>query len=104
VYERDNWQCAACGISVASGWKSVQHRVARGVSGSNELQNLVLLCGSATTGCHLKCEQRDAEMHRRGFWLPSWENPAVVPVIRYDGLSVMLAADGSYSLAEGDHA
>lgn len=96
IYERDNRQCQACGIALGSwAWKSVQHRKARGVGGTNDLSNLVLLCGSATSrGCHRLCEDRDQGMRDRGFWVPSWDDPAAIPVVRFDGSTVYLLADG----------
>lgn len=39
-------------------------------------------------------------MHRRGFWLFSWEDAARVPVIRYDGLTIWLLGDGTYSFLD----
>lgn len=87
VFARDLGCCAGCGKWVRGGQYSVQHRVARGMGGTsrpeaNSLENLVLLCGSATTpgGCHLACEKRDPQMHDRGLWLESWERPELVPV------------------------
>jgi len=83
VMQRDDWRCADCGDpvkGVAGVDYSIQHRVARGDGGSsdprtNSPANLILLCGSATTGCHRKAESRDAEMHRRGFWLKQSQHP-----------------------------
>ena len=99
VLARDNWQCVGCGTAVGGGftWWSIQHRVARGVGGTNDIVNLVALCGSATSkGCHRTCEDRNEEMHDRGLWLRSTEDPALVPVRRWDGLVALLSADGTY--------
>lgn len=88
VRERWGFRCAACGISVIGRDWSIQHRQARGMGGTSDPavnlpSNLVLLCGSATSpgGCHPLCEQRDPDMHGRGFWLYSWEDPKAVPVM-----------------------
>jgi 5-methylcytosine-specific restriction endonuclease McrA len=84
VLARDNFQCVGCGKAVGGAytWWSLQHRVARGVGGDNSPCNLVTLCGSATSeGCHRRCEDRDREMHERGLWLRSDEDPAMVPVM-----------------------
>jgi hypothetical protein len=96
---RDNGQCASCGIAISQGWYSVQHRKARGVGGTNDLSNLVLLCGSATSpGCHRKCEDRDLDMRERGFWIPSWGGePAEIPIVTWDGRVVYIAGDGTWS-------
>jgi len=100
VRERDNYQCQACGTAIAGGWYSVQHRVARGTGGAGTPDNLVLLCGSATSpGCHRRCEDRDPVMHARGFWLNSWESPADIPVAAFGGQVRYLAKDGTWSFA-----
>jgi 5-methylcytosine-specific restriction endonuclease McrA len=87
VYARDLGCCAGCGKAVKDIPHSIQHRVARGMGGTsrpeaNSFENLVVLCGDATTpgGCHLKAEERDDEMHDRGLWLESWERPDLVAV------------------------
>lgn len=73
----------------------MQHRKARGQGGDNSPQNLVTLCGSATsTGCHLLCEQRDPEMTARGFVVPSWGDPAEIPLVTWTGRAVLLLPDG----------
>ena len=102
VCERDNWQCVGCGNPLRAGtWWSLQHRKARGVGGDNSPSNLIVLCGSATSqGCHRLCEDRDREMHDRGLWLRSDEDPAMVPVVivseHGSGITAWLADDGSY--------
>lgn len=108
VCAREDWRCAACGISVIGRPYSIQHRIARGMGGTsrpgaNTLPNLILLCGSATTpgSCHQACEQRDPDMHGRGYWLWSWEDPAEVPVMlasfHDSGMTVWLTDSGGYS-------
>jgi hypothetical protein len=108
VMAREGNCCAACGISVIGRPYSVQHRVARGMGGTsspaaNSPERLVLLCGSATTpgSCHALCEARDPDMHGRGFWLWSWEDPALIPVMlaseHGSGITVRLTAGGTYS-------
>lgn len=110
VRQREGMRCAACGISVRGLPFSIQHRRARGMGGTRDAAanlpgNLVLLCGSATSpgGCHLACEQRDMHMHGRGFWLRSWEDPAVIPVMlasEHDsGQAAWLDDDGEYSFS-----
>jgi hypothetical protein len=103
IKKRDKW-CAGCGINVAGIPFSIQHRAARGMGGTSRPEastavNGCLLCGSATTpgSCHQKAESRDPEMHRRGLWLWSWQNPAEVPVgyATPEGLAwFLLEADG----------
>ena len=51
------WRCARCGKDVTYIQSSIQHRKARGMGGTNDPSinspaNLIVLCGSGTTGCH----------------------------------------------------
>lgn len=93
--ERDKGLCLGCGRQGVD----VQHRAARGMGGTSRpeinhgLANMACLCRS----CHFKCEARDSEMARRGLWLFSWEDPATVPVILFDGRTVLLNPDGGYT-------
>jgi len=101
VLARDNWHCVACGKPAggACTWWSLQHRVARGQGGGNEAWNLIVLCGSAVTGCHGRCEAQDREMQARGYWLESWQDPAAEPVMicgEQGGVTVWLTDDGRY--------
>lgn len=105
VLERDQHQCCSCGrpVGLPGTWWSIQHRVARGQGGTNGLPNLVTLCGSATSpGCHRLAEDRDREMHERGYWLRSDEDPALVPIMlaseHGSGITVWLTRDGGYSV------
>ena len=102
VVARDSGLCVGCGKPVGGGtWWSLQHRVARGVGGGNSPCNLVTLCGLANTGCHGLCEARDREMHARGLWLRSDENPAMVPVTLFSEhgsrVTAWLTDDGTYA-------
>lgn len=101
VKERDDWTCASCGEPIVGSNYSIQHRIARGMGGTpdpaaNTPANLILLCGSATTGCHGAAESRDQDMHRRGFWLESWEDPASVAVAHAVHGWVLLLPDGDF--------
>ncbi len=102
VLDRDGRQCVGCGKPIGEGaWWSMQHRVARGAGGGNSPCNLIVLCGSATSpGCHRLCEDRDREMHARGLWLRSDEDPAIAPVMiaseHGSGVTAWLTDDGRY--------
>ena len=76
VWDRDEGRCARCGRELYGpsrgvGW-SVHHRVDRGMGGSrvwwiNLPGNLLLLCGSGTTGCHGKVTNNPAAAEQGGF-------------------------------------
>jgi hypothetical protein len=102
VLERDSWSCVACGRDISDGQPySIQHRVARGQGGGNDLFNLIVLCGSATSrGCHLIAESRDREMQAAGYWLESWQSPAAEGVMVHGeqgGVTVWLTPGGHYA-------
>ena len=90
--KRDDGRCVRCGAIVAdpdSGapfidW-SLQHRRARGMGSSkdpvtNSIENLIVLCDSATTGCHGDVEVNREAGRRFGYAVPQWRDPAVMPV------------------------
>lgn len=53
VYQRDNQRCRMCGQANAYTY-SVHHIQYRSAGGNNDLDNLILLCGSGSSGCHLQ--------------------------------------------------
>lgn len=63
VYERDNQTCRLCGV-VGAYTYSVHHIVYRSQGGTNDINNLILLCGSGSSGCHLKVHSN------KGLWEP----------------------------------
>lgn len=102
VLARDGYACCRCGKGCGPGIAeySLQHRKARGVGGDNSLSNLILLCGSATTGCHGHVEARsDPHDLAAGYRLESWQEPALEPVLyaseHGSGACMFLAGDGS---------
>jgi hypothetical protein len=90
VFARAFGFCESCGTSVIGRPYTIAHRVVQDTGGyraeANSMFNLVLLCGSANSpgGCHLLCEQRDPDLHDRGFWLWSWEDPEISPVLLFN--------------------
>lgn len=106
LYERAGYSCEACGQGVGDRRgvdHSVHHRVPRGMggtrwAGANALTNLLLLCGSATTGCHGSVESHRAAAVAAGWLVLSRSDPATVPVlIEHGSRFVYLTADGQYS-------
>lgn len=54
---------------------SIQHRLSRGMGGTrrpdvHDMQDLLVLCGDGTTGCHGWVEGRRPGMKERGLWRP----------------------------------
>lgn len=69
---------------------SVQHRRAQGMGGTaltatNDLANLLLLCGTGNTGCHGWVENDErGEAKRRGLWVGhEYRDGAPVPLAEY---------------------
>lgn len=84
VFERASYRCERCGRG--DGRFAIHHRRPRGMGGSkspttNSLSNLLLLCGSGTTGCHGLTESRRAEAIDLGYLVPQSQDPATVPVL-----------------------
>jgi hypothetical protein len=88
VMERDGFQCVRCG-NVVSGEPgvdfSIQHRIPRGMGGSRDPRlnlpsNLILMCGSGTTGCHGAVESKRLDAREHGFALWRSQDPTEVPV------------------------
>lgn len=107
VLERDDYTCALCGKPILHQPYSLQHRRAKGMGGTsrpdaNSPAVLVTLCGSATSpdGCHLWCEQRNAEAEDMGFVIGvnSDIDLATVPVHHYLFGVVYLLHDGTVGL------
>lgn len=80
VDERDGWSCVRCGVSLYSTSGSRHHRKRRR-SGGHGAANLVLLCGSGTTGCHGWAHAHPDEARLVGLIVPTWLDPLDVPVL-----------------------
>lgn len=100
VLQRDEFTCVRCGkaIDYPFGDYSIHHRRARGMGGSKRPEtdlpaNLVLLCGSGTTGCHHAVESDRLRATADGFLVSQWADPELIPVRTYRG-KVLLSNDG----------
>jgi hypothetical protein len=89
VLERAQYSCEACGVLVGDrrgvDW-SVQHRRPRGMGGTkrrgtNLPSNLMILCGSATTGCHGFAESNRESALAAGWLVSQGKDPATAPVL-----------------------
>ena len=59
----------------------------------HNVENLILLCGTGTTGCHGWVHNHPAESYEAGWLVHSWDEPLEVPVRSWRGL-LLLDADG----------
>lgn len=84
VLERDGYQCVSCGVNVMGKLYSIHHRIPRGMGGTRRPEvnlpaNLLLLCGTGTTGCHGWVESHRMQARDWGYLIrrdtakPSWE-------------------------------
>ena len=84
---------------------SIHHRQPRGMGGTddpaaNSPANLLLLCGTGTTGCHGLVETQRALAVEHGWLVPHSTDPASVPVLLFFGDRVYLTTDGRYQEVE----
>lgn len=110
VWTRAGGRCEVCGGSLAgvTGF-SVHHRHPRRMGGSrrpelNTAANLLVVCGSGTTGCHGRIESNRERAHEDGLLLHDGESPERVPVMIPNPLDpsqwprlVWLTVDGTYT-------
>jgi hypothetical protein len=102
VWRRDAGCCVRCGKQCVfaergTDW-SLQHRRARGMGGTrrpdtNSPQSLIVLCGSATTGCHGWVESNRTVALSNGWAVKSNSDPLLIPVA-YRGSHLWLTDDG----------
>lgn len=96
VLARARGRCERCDGIAEWSW-SVHHRQPRGMGGSrvpyvNLPGNLMLLCGSGTTGCHGRVESNRAWAVQHGYLVPRPGIPSTTPVW-YRGASWKLLTD-----------
>ena len=94
VDDRDMQRCARCGAVVWEGG-SRHHRKLRSRGGADAAENLILTCGSGTTGCHGWMHGNPADATALGFIVPSWANPADWPILHSLYGWVLLLPDGT---------
>lgn len=67
--ERDGPTCQRCLINVENVMASLHHRKSRRYSDADLVANLVVLCGSGTTGCHGFVTEHPKTAHDEGWVL-----------------------------------
>lgn len=102
VWGHDQGCCVRCGTILwpagrGFGW-SVHHRVLKSHGVNNSPTNLILLCGSGSSGCHGMVHSRPRTYRAEGGWiLRSTDNPAQVAVLLAGSRWVYLTVDGRYA-------
>lgn len=106
IVARAGQRCERCGVS-CTGYRgtdwSIQHRKARGMGGTTRevsTSDGVVLCGSATTGCHGWVESHPTESAVDGWRLGQWGDPADVPIKHYVYGWCLLDAEACYVRTE----
>lgn len=59
------------------------HRKDRSTGGLTVVENLQLLCGSGTTGCHGWKSSHPDDANREGWGVPGWADPLTYPARRW---------------------
>lgn len=95
--ERAGSCCERCGVVFAN---NAHHRKNRSQGGLDDLSNLMLLCGSGTTGCHGYVTEHPADSYNHGWSVRSTADPSLVPVL-YRGCWVKLNDVGDLRPMEG---
>lgn len=111
VADRAGYCCEICGLSLHDGtyWAephSFHHRRPRGMGGtrdqaSNTPANLLLLCGTGTTGCHGRIERDRSTAYVFGWLVTQGTDPVLTPVWvwRRGERPVRLTVTGEYEEA-----
>jgi hypothetical protein len=90
VLLRDNFRCVRCGVLLLSAeGRSVHHLLNRSQGGKDAASNLILLCGSGTTGCHGWVTEHPRQARDEGGWARRSRGP-LLP----DEIPVLYAQEG----------
>jgi hypothetical protein len=95
VDRRDGKCCVRCGAYAEGG--SRHHRLLKSRGGQDTADNLILLCGSGTTGCHGWVHANPSYATEFGYMVSSGTRPAE-RAVWHPGLQrdVWLSAEGHY--------
>ncbi|WP_303168555.1 hypothetical protein [Bifidobacterium dentium] len=99
---RQGHHCQRCGRNIhdPSLWpgRSGHHRQLRRTADPqvrHSPENIIVLCGSGTTGCHGWIHAHVAEARRNGWIVPVGSEPASTPVRDWTGRWQLLLPDGT---------
>lgn len=109
--EREHNSCARCGRGVGAGrgmfWSGQHRRARQGIylSGTADIANCLILCGSAATGCHSIVERRLEAERVKGYWVHQFADgrptdPTTVPVLHSTHGWVLLNNEGGWERYE----
>lgn len=101
VLDRAHGLCELCYGSLSV--LSVHHRRPRQMGGTrapwiNDPENLLVLCGSGTTGCHGWVESHRADGYHYGWLVRSGFSPAETPFCDRKGQWWLLVVDGKHRI------
>lgn len=97
VWARANDCCERCGQGLTKQSEhSVHHRKLRSRGGKDHVSNLVLLCGTGTTGCHGIVHRFMLNAHADGWLVGSYEDPQFLGIVHWSGELRVLLPDGGY--------
>ena len=80
LHERAMSCCEVCGTNGAT---NAHHRVNQSQGGHHTLGNLMLACGSGTTGCHGRITTNPTWAKQHGYTVPATYTPNDIPVTRW---------------------
>lgn len=93
VLERAGGSCERCGTPLRGqrgfDW-SIHHRKNRSQGGRNTPSNLMALCGHGASRCHGFVTENPELAKAEGTHVPSWNDPAYVPVNTLGRLRMLL--------------
>lgn len=86
VFARAFYRCERCGGAITSSGVSVHHRQPRKMGGSKRPElhqpaNLIVLCGSGTTGCHGWVESHRHQARESGYLIYAIDNAEDIPFV-----------------------
>lgn len=100
VDRRDRYSCVRCGRGIDGG--SRHHRQLRRF-GNHTITNLILLCGSGTTGCHGWVHGNVALAYEAGWLVHSWHTPDSVPVLHQGTWTILTEGSATmYHITESE--
>jgi hypothetical protein len=80
VDTREQQRCIRCGKWVES--NGSRHHRQRRRDGGHSVANLVLLCGSGTTGCHGQVHSHPVYARATGYIIPTWvKDVSAIPIL-----------------------